>query len=65
MVRDQDHVQSWEFISHSQVFSHDKPVSMFFDACAAINKGRCGGISCGYGGLTWETEYMSNDKYMC
>jgi hypothetical protein len=51
-------------ISHTQVFSPDKPVSMFFDTCAAIDQGGHGGIGCGYGGLAWERAYMSNDKYM-
>jgi hypothetical protein len=40
-------------VSHTQVFSPDKPVSMFSDACADIDKGGCGGIGCGYGGLVW------------
>jgi hypothetical protein len=52
-------------ISRSQVFSPDKPVSMLFDACVAIDKGGCGGTSCGCGGLAWERAYMSNEKYMC
>jgi hypothetical protein len=47
------------------VFNPDNPVSIFFDACAAIDKGGCGGIGCGCGGLAWERAYMSNDnKYM-
>jgi hypothetical protein len=29
-------------INHTQVFNPDKPVSMFFDACAAIDQGGCG-----------------------
>jgi hypothetical protein len=33
------------------VFNPDKPVSMLFDASAAIDQGRCGGIGCGCGGL--------------
>jgi hypothetical protein len=52
-------------ISHTQVFSPDKPVSMLFDVCAAIDKGGCGGTGCGCGGLAWERAYMFNDKYMC
>jgi hypothetical protein len=47
------------------VFSPDKPVSMFFDACGAIDQGGYGGTGCGCGGLTWERAYMSNDNYMC
>jgi hypothetical protein len=52
-------------ISHTQVFSTVEPVSVFFDACAVIDQGSCGGIGCGCGGLTWERAYMSNVKYMC
>jgi hypothetical protein len=37
-------------VSCTQVFSPDKPVSMLFDACAAIDKDGCGGIGCGCGG---------------
>jgi hypothetical protein len=51
-------------ISCTQVFSPDKPVSMFFDACAAIDKGGYGGTGWVCEGLTWEGAYMSNDKYM-
>jgi hypothetical protein len=47
------------------VFSPDKPVSVFFDACAGIDKGGCGAIGCGCGGLAWERAYTSNDNYMC
>jgi hypothetical protein len=52
-------------IIHTQVFNPDEPVSMFFDACAAIDQGGCGGTGCGCGGLAWERAYTSNDKYMC
>jgi hypothetical protein len=52
-------------VSHIQVFIPDKPVSMFFDICAAIDQGGYGGIGCGCGGLAWKKAYMSNDKYMC
>jgi hypothetical protein len=52
-----------KIISHTQVFSPDKPVSMIFDA--AIDKGGYGGTDYGYGGLTWERAYTSNDKYVC
>jgi hypothetical protein len=52
-------------VSCSQVFSPDKPVSMFFDACAAIDKGGCGGTGCGCGDLALERAYTSNDKCMC
>jgi hypothetical protein len=54
-------------VSRTQVFNPDKPVSMFFEACVAIDQGGCGGIGCGCGcvGLAWERAYMSNDKYMC
>jgi hypothetical protein len=52
-------------VSHIQMFSPGKPVSMLFDACEAIDKGRSGGIGCDCGGLTWERAYKSNDKYMC
>jgi hypothetical protein len=56
---------SGNLVSHTLVFYPDKAVSMFFDACAAIDQGRCGGIDCGCGGLTWERTYLSNNKYMC
>jgi hypothetical protein len=36
-------------VSHAQVFSPDEPVSMFFEACAVIDKGGCGGTGCGCG----------------
>jgi hypothetical protein len=52
-------------VSCTQVFSSDKPVSLFFDACAAIDQGGCGGIGYGCGGLARERAYMSNDKYIC
>jgi hypothetical protein len=65
MVRDQEHPQSWELISCTQVFSPDKPVSRLFDACGAIDKGVYGGVGCGCGGLAWERAYTSNAKYMC
>jgi hypothetical protein len=48
-----------------QVFNPDKPVSVFFDACVAIDKGGCGGVGCDRGGLAWERAYMSKDKYTC
>jgi hypothetical protein len=50
--------------SYTQVFSPDKPVSMFFDACVAIDHSRSGGVGCGCRGLAWERDYTSNDKYM-
>jgi hypothetical protein len=52
-------------VSCTQVFSPDKPVLMFFDACVATDQGRCGGIGCGCGNLAWEIAYTSYDKYMC
>jgi hypothetical protein len=55
-----------KLVSHTQVFDPDKPVSVFFDAYAAIDQGGCGGICCICEGLAWERDYyMSNDKYMC
>jgi hypothetical protein len=45
--------------------SYNKPVSILFDACAAIDKGGYGGIGCGCGGLAWERAYTSDDKYIC
>jgi hypothetical protein len=47
------------------VFNLDKPVSVFFAVCAAVDQGGCGGVGCGCGGLYWERAYMLNDKYMC
>jgi hypothetical protein len=52
-------------VSRSQAFSPDKPVSMPFDACVAIDKGRCGDTGCGCGGRAWERACMSNGKCMC
>jgi hypothetical protein len=49
----------------TQEFSPDKPMSMLFNACIAIDKGGYVRIGCGYGGLTWERVYTSDDKYMC
>jgi hypothetical protein len=46
-------------VCHTQVFRPDKPVSMLFDACAAIDQDGYGGISCSCGGLMWETAYTS------
>jgi hypothetical protein len=54
-------------VTHSQVLDPEKPVSLLFDACVAIDQGYklCGGTACGYGGLGWERTYTSNEKYMC
>jgi hypothetical protein len=58
--------EQWlEIRSVCQVFSPDKPVSLLFDACAAIDRGGCGGTGCGCGGLARERAYTSNDKCMC
>jgi hypothetical protein len=46
------------------MFNPEKPVSLLFDACVAIDK-LCGGTGCGCGGLSWERTYTSNEKYMC
>jgi hypothetical protein len=50
---------------HTQMFNTNNPVSMFFDACVAIDKGGCRVIGCGCGGPAWEKDYASNNKYMC
>jgi hypothetical protein len=47
-----------------QVLEPEKPVSLLFDACVAINK-LCGHTGYGCGGLGWERTYISNKKYMC
>jgi hypothetical protein len=52
-------------VSCTQEYSPDKSVSMFFDACVAIDHGGCGGTGCGSGGQAWERAYSANDKYMC
>jgi hypothetical protein len=52
-------------VSSTQVFNPDKPVSLLFDACAAIDQDGCKGKGCDCGGLTWERAYTSNGKYMC
>jgi hypothetical protein len=44
-----------------QVFDPEKPVSLLFDACAAIDK-LCRATRCGCGGLGWERTYTSNEK---
>jgi hypothetical protein len=46
------------------MFNPEKPVSLLFDACVAINK-LCEDTGCGFGGLGWERSYTSNKKYMC
>jgi hypothetical protein len=48
----------------THVFDPGKPVSLLFDACAAIDK-LCGGTGCGCGGLGWERTCTSNEKYVC
>jgi hypothetical protein len=54
-----------KLVSHTQVFSPDKPMSVFFDTCVAIDQGGCGGVGCGCRDLAWERVYTSNDRYMC
>jgi hypothetical protein len=53
-------------VTRTQVFDPDKPVSLLFDACAAIDQGYklCGVTACGCRGLGWERTYTSNEKYM-
>jgi hypothetical protein len=51
-------------VIRTQVFDPEKPVSLLFDACVAIDK-LGGGTGCGCGGLGWERTYTSNEKYMC
>jgi hypothetical protein len=48
------------------VFDPDKPVSLLFDACAAIDKGYrlCGGTACGCGGWL-EKEPLHQMKNIC
>jgi hypothetical protein len=53
------------FVSRTQVFSPDKPVSILFNARAAIDQDGYGGIGYGCGDLIWERAYTSNEKYMC
>jgi hypothetical protein len=48
------------FVSHTQVFNPDKPLSLFFDTYVATDQGGFGGIGCGCGSLAWETVYTSN-----
>jgi hypothetical protein len=38
---------------------------LFYDVCAAIEQGGCGGIDCDCGGLAWDRAYMLHGKYMC
>jgi hypothetical protein len=49
-------------ISCTLVFNPDKPISVFFDACAVIDQGACGGIGCGCGSLARERAYTSNNS---
>jgi hypothetical protein len=49
MVRDPSIHNPETLVSHTQVFSPDKPVSMFFDTYATIDQGGCGGIGYGCG----------------
>jgi hypothetical protein len=58
---------SGDFVTFTQLFDPDKPVSLLFDACAPIDQvyRLCGGTSCGCGGLGWERAYTLNEKYMC
>jgi hypothetical protein len=51
-------------VTRTQVFDPEKPVSLLFDACAAIDK-LCGGTGCGCGGLGLERTHTSNEKCMC
>jgi hypothetical protein len=64
MVRVRSVHNSGNLVSHTLVFSPDKPVSVLFDACVAIDQGGCGGIGCGCGGLAWERACTYNDKYI-
>jgi hypothetical protein len=50
-------------VTQTQVFNPEKPVSLLFAACAAIDK-LCGGTGCVCGGLGWESSYTSNEKYV-
>jgi hypothetical protein len=43
-------------VTQTQVFDPEKPVSLLFDACVAIDK-LCGGTGCGCGGLGWKRTY--------
>jgi hypothetical protein len=52
------------FISATQEYSPDKPVSMLFYTCAVICRGGCGDTGCSCGGLAWEIAYTSNDVYV-
>jgi hypothetical protein len=51
-------------VTYTQMFNPEKPVSLLFDACVAIDK-LYGGTGCGCGGLGWERTYTSNKKYLC
>jgi hypothetical protein len=55
---------SGNLVSHTQVFNTDKPMSMLFDAGAAIDQGGYGGMGYACGDLTWERVYTFNEKYM-
>jgi hypothetical protein len=52
-------------VSPTQVFSSEKPVSMLFHACVAIDQDGYKGVGCGCGGLDWERASTSDEKCMC
>jgi hypothetical protein len=52
-------------VSHTQVLSPEKSLSMFFESYVAIDQGGYGGIGYDCGVLNWERAYTSNEKYMC
>jgi hypothetical protein len=54
-----------DLINCTQEFNPNKPLSVFFYVCVAIDHGGYGGIGYGCGGLAWERACMLNDKYIC
>ncbi|XP_042096426.1 endogenous retrovirus group 3 member 1 Env polyprotein [Ovis aries] len=57
------HQKEGILINQTRIENEDLPVSVYFDACAAIGKNPKGVTNCG--SLSWERTYTNNDKYMC
>jgi hypothetical protein len=51
-----------KLVNRTQGIDPNKPVSMYYDMCAAIAENTRPSGNCG--GLAWERTYRSNDKYI-
>lgn len=56
------HQKEGILINQTLIENEDLPVSVYFDACAAIGKNPKGVTNCG--SLSWERTYTNNDKYV-